>query len=199
MEPLPIEENSELMNTEDVLTEILGTTVKKRRQELGYSLEKLSQLSNVSRGMLGLIESGKTTPSIGILWKIARALRTPISDLIPDLFLKAPKLIKKEETKIVKLAKGAMEVRFLYKENFGKLGLYEITFYKGKYTLPSMFRNQFEQTLIAMDGSFEVEFTERTLQVSPGDSLIFLGADLSAIHVNDENPVRVHWIESPSS
>jgi transcriptional regulator with XRE-family HTH domain len=199
MEDTSTQEEIDQTNTEDVLTGILGSTIKKRRQELGYSLEKLSQISNVSRGMLGLIESGKTTPSIGILWKIARALRTPISDMIPDLFLRTPKLIKKEENKIVKLAKGGVEIRYLYKENFGKLGLYEITFSKGAYGLPSIFQSQNDQTLIVISGNFEVEFRDRTLQVSAGDSLIFLGSDLINLNVESSDTVKVHWIESLSN
>ncbi|MCZ8154763.1 MAG: helix-turn-helix domain-containing protein [Leptospira sp.] len=185
--------------TEDVLTALLGNTIKRRRQEFGYSLEKLSQISKVSRGMLGLIESGKTTPSIGILWKIARALRSPISDLIPDLFLKTPKLIGKADCKIVKLANGAIEVRYLSRENKGKIGLYEITFNKGRFTLPSIFKNQLDQTLIVLTGEFKVEFRDRTLKVVAGDSLHFIGSDLLYIHIDTESVVCVNWIETPQS
>ncbi len=187
------------ISSEDVLTGILGNTIKRRRQDLGYSLEKLSKVSKVSRGMLGLIESGKTTPSIGILWKVALALRTPVSELIPDLFLKTPKLFSKENSKTVKFWKGAVEVRYLFRENFGKLGLYEVKIAPGRHMLPSIFLNQFDQTLIVIQGELEIEFRDRTLHASSGDSLFFLGSDLISFLNQSDEDVRLFWIESTAT
>lgn len=199
--PIMSLENTEVetdrKDTEKVLTGILGSTIKRRRQEIGYSLDRLSQGSNVSRGMLGLIESGKTTPSIGILWRVARALRTPISDLIPDFFLRTPKLIKREECKVIVLEKGGIEIRFLQREIQEKLGLYEVVFSGGTYSLPSVFQSQNEQAILTLSGKFTIEFRDRTLNLETGDNVLFLGSDLLHLTVETNESIRLHWIESP--
>lgn len=86
-------------SVDEQLALVLAEKLRSRRLELGFSMEKLSKLSSVSRGMLGLIESGKSMPSIGILWKLSKALRTPIGEMIPDLFSQMPKFISKNEGK----------------------------------------------------------------------------------------------------
>jgi transcriptional regulator with XRE-family HTH domain len=53
--------------------------LRKRRQ---LTLEELAERSGVSRSMLGEIERGRTTPTITVLWKIAQALKTPLTTLI---------------------------------------------------------------------------------------------------------------------
>ncbi|MCZ8343355.1 MAG: helix-turn-helix transcriptional regulator [Leptospira sp.] len=86
-------------SVDEQLALVLAEKLRSRRLELGFSMEKLAKLSSVSRGMLGLIESGKSMPSIGILWKLSKALRTPIGEMIPDLFSQMPKYISKNEGK----------------------------------------------------------------------------------------------------
>ncbi|MDT8903240.1 helix-turn-helix domain-containing protein [Anaeroselena agilis] len=53
--------------------------LRKRRQ---LTLEELAERSAVSRSMLGEIERGRATPTITVLWKIAQALKTPLTTLI---------------------------------------------------------------------------------------------------------------------
>ncbi len=46
------------------------------------SLDDLAQASGVSRAALWQIESCKSNPSIGVLWKIAAGFGVPFSDLL---------------------------------------------------------------------------------------------------------------------
>jgi transcriptional regulator with XRE-family HTH domain len=61
----------------------IAKTVKKLREKAGLSQEKLARLADVSNNTLINIEAGKQgNPTIETLKKIARALNTPIEDLI---------------------------------------------------------------------------------------------------------------------
>ncbi|MBO9610601.1 MAG: helix-turn-helix transcriptional regulator, partial [Paenibacillaceae bacterium] len=42
----------------------LGRNLKSIRQTRGYSLDKVAELTGVSKGMLGQIERGETSPTI---------------------------------------------------------------------------------------------------------------------------------------
>src|SRR5688572_27668106 len=64
------------------LRAIVGANLRRLRVQRGLSLERLARASGVSRAMLGQIELGQSTPTITVLWKIARALDLSIASLV---------------------------------------------------------------------------------------------------------------------
>jgi len=61
----------------------LAKTVKRLRERMGISQEKLARLADVSNNTIINIEAGKQgNPTIETLKKIAKALNVPIEDLI---------------------------------------------------------------------------------------------------------------------
>ncbi len=60
----------------------VGSNLRALRRSLRLSLGELSRSSGVSRSMLSRIELGRTTPSIGVLWKIANAVGIPFASLL---------------------------------------------------------------------------------------------------------------------
>lgn len=61
----------------------LAKTVKRLRGKMGISQEKLARLADVSNNTIINIEAGRQdNPTIETLKKIAKALNTPIEDLI---------------------------------------------------------------------------------------------------------------------
>lgn len=60
----------------------VGATLKQIRTARGLPLEALARSAGVSRAMLSQIELGRSTPTIKLLWKVARALGLPFSALI---------------------------------------------------------------------------------------------------------------------
>lgn len=61
---------------------IVGANLRRLRRRQGHSLERLAKLSGVSRAMLGQIETGKSVPTISVLWKIAHALEAPFAQFL---------------------------------------------------------------------------------------------------------------------
>jgi DNA-binding XRE family transcriptional regulator len=61
----------------------LAKTVKRLREKMWISQEKLARLADVSNNTIINIEAGKqNNPTIETLKKIAKALNAPIEDLI---------------------------------------------------------------------------------------------------------------------
>jgi transcriptional regulator with XRE-family HTH domain len=61
----------------------IAKTVKRLREKMSLSQEKLARLANVSNNTIINIEAGKQdNPTIETLKKIAKALNMPIEDLI---------------------------------------------------------------------------------------------------------------------
>lgn len=62
----------------------VGARLKQLRQRNGWSLDKASQATEVSKAMLGQIERGESSPTVATLWKIATGFEVPLSSLIED-------------------------------------------------------------------------------------------------------------------
>jgi transcriptional regulator with XRE-family HTH domain len=65
----------------DVMS-LLSSRIRARRDERRLSLDRLAGLSQVSKGLLVQIESGRANPSIATLCKVAAALGASVADLV---------------------------------------------------------------------------------------------------------------------
>ena len=96
------------------LTPVVGANLRRRRLKRGLSLEKLSRASSVSRAMLGQIELGQSTPTINVLWKIARALAVPFSALITSRAAGRTTVLPASRAKMLTSHDGAFSSRALF-------------------------------------------------------------------------------------
>jgi len=60
-----------------------GQQLQKVRQAKGITQEELAGLLAMHRTYIGLIERGQRNPTIRTLYKIAKALKVPVSELLP--------------------------------------------------------------------------------------------------------------------
>ncbi|WP_142331857.1 helix-turn-helix domain-containing protein [Bacillus toyonensis] len=61
---------------------ILAKNLKTIREKEKLSLEKVSQLTGVSKTMIGQIERGESSPTLTTIWKIANGLKVSFTSLI---------------------------------------------------------------------------------------------------------------------
>jgi len=64
------------------LPKILSKRIKRRRKELGLTQEEVAHKIGISRVYMGYIEQGRHSPSLEVLEKIARALKTSVANLL---------------------------------------------------------------------------------------------------------------------
>lgn len=65
-----------------ILQKLIGENVRRIRQGLGWSQEKLSVRAKMSHNFIGLLERGKVNVSATSLEKIAKALKVEVEELI---------------------------------------------------------------------------------------------------------------------
>jgi transcriptional regulator with XRE-family HTH domain len=78
--PLPA---GDLLGAQEVAQRVAGN-VRELRRKRDLSLDDLAQRSGVSRAGLSQIETCKTNPTLGVLWKIASGLGVPFSELLGE-------------------------------------------------------------------------------------------------------------------
>jgi transcriptional regulator with XRE-family HTH domain len=67
----------------------ISTNLQKIRDNRGLSLDQLSALTGVSKSMLRQIETGKSSPTIATIWKIANGLRVSFTTLLKEPVVQA--------------------------------------------------------------------------------------------------------------
>lgn len=75
------------------VAEKLGKTIRRLRSAYNYSLGDLSEQSGVAKSIISQIEKNETNPTLGTLYKLARALNAPIEEMLRGD--EAPALIEK--------------------------------------------------------------------------------------------------------
>lgn len=64
------------------LNKNISQNLKRIRMEKNLSLDKLAEITGISKSMLGQIERIETNPTISTLWKITTGLKISLTDLI---------------------------------------------------------------------------------------------------------------------
>jgi transcriptional regulator with XRE-family HTH domain len=110
------------------LPSVLGKNLKRQRTRRGYSLERLAALSGVSRAMIGQIESGKSSPTISLLLKLATALGVELDHLLTRQDARAITLLRREQSHVLTLSEGKFASRALFRREYdGNVEFYELT------------------------------------------------------------------------
>jgi transcriptional regulator with XRE-family HTH domain len=88
----------------------VAENLRQRRKARGLSLDDLARSSGVSRAALSQIETVKSNPTVGVLWKIAVGLGVPIAELIG-----APRsgvvVLRRTDSQVLRSADGKLESR----------------------------------------------------------------------------------------
>ena len=90
------------------LNRAVAENIKRIRKSKKLSMERLAAEAGVSRSMLGQIERGEANPSVGILGKLASALKVPA-----EVLLENDDFVTLAEYPEVKTKPTRLESRFL--------------------------------------------------------------------------------------
>ena len=156
------------------LTPIVGANLRRLRVKRGLSLERMAKASGVSRAMLGQIELGHSTPTINVVWKIARSLDVPFSTLITEPSAPRTALVPRERSKLLTSHDGTFTSRALFpfdqprKVEFYELSLAAKAIERAEPHPPGTWEN-----LVVSSGSLELTVGADRHRLGPGDAILF--------------------------
>ncbi|MEV4225174.1 MULTISPECIES: helix-turn-helix domain-containing protein [Nonomuraea] len=84
----------------------LGARVRAERRARGLSIDRLAELSGISRSMVSEVERGAKTPSVLVLDRLATALGTSIARLLDEPVREVPAVLRHAEQRVVRDPSG---------------------------------------------------------------------------------------------
>lgn len=167
------------------LAKVVGQNLKRLRRRQGYSLERLSKLSSVSRAMLGQIETGRSIPTVGLLAKVAVALDVSISALLTSQDAVETEILRPAATRTIVSSEGRFVARALFPlGSERRVEFYEVTVAAGHREEAKPHAAGTRENLVVVSGTVDVQVgRERPVSLKAGDALLF-AADQPHVYRN---------------
>jgi transcriptional regulator with XRE-family HTH domain len=157
------------------LPAVLGRNLRRLRTRQGHSLERLAKLSGVSRAMLSQIETGKSAPTISLLWKISTALGVPFAALLDSQRVRGTQVLRVAGAKILGSSDGKFTSRALFPfDGERKVEFYELRLAPGHTEHADAHAPGTVENLVLVEGSVEIRpGNEPACRLEPGDAILF--------------------------
>jgi len=162
----------------------VAENLRHRRKARGMSLDDLAKASGVSRAALSQIETCKTNPTVGLLWKIAVGLGIPIAELIGLPRSGSISVLRRGDSQVLRSTDGRFESRPLAPAGVSPLvELYELrlharSVHKSEPHAPGTY-----EIVVALSGLLRMHVGEEVHELGPGDSISFT-ADRPHVYEN---------------
>jgi transcriptional regulator with XRE-family HTH domain len=164
----------------------VAENLRERRKARGMSLDDLARASGVSRAALSQIETCKSNPTVGVLWKIAVGLAVPFAELIG-----APRsgavVLRRGDSQVLRSSDGKFESRPLAPAGASPM----VELYELRLSARATHRSEphapgTHEMLVVLSGGLRLHVDDEAYDLGAGDSIAF-AAD------------RPHAYENPAS
>lgn len=168
------------------LSRRVAENLRHKRKARGMSLDDLAKSSGVSRAALSQVETCKTNPTVGLLWKIAVGLGVPFAELLGQ-----PKtgtsILRRGEAQILRSLDGKLESRPLTPVGASPLcEIYELRLSARATHASEPHASGTHEFVVVLSGALRLHVDAEQHDLLAGDSVAFL-AD------------RAHSYENPGS
>lgn len=163
---------------------VVARNLQRERQTRGWSLDELARESGVSRTLLGQLEIGRATPSIGVLWKLAQALGVPFSTLLARPSHLGTVTSSRATATTLTSADGRFSSRALHPVSDPQAAeFYELWLAPHSREDADAHRPGTRENLVVSTGALELKVGAETHRLKAGDAIAF-SADQPHSYVN---------------
>ncbi|OOM07475.1 helix-turn-helix domain-containing protein [Clostridium saccharobutylicum] len=173
---------------------LIAANLKKIREEKKLSLDKLSELTGISKSMLAQIERGKSNPTITTLSKIAFGLKIQITTLITT-----PKantvVMNKNDINPLEENNGKYRLYPFFPYEDGRcFELYTLEIEKGGYLSSEPHIEGTQEFLTVFQGEITIEVDNEKYKIKNGNSIRFKSDKSHSYHNSGSNLLKAHLI-----
>ena len=151
----------------------VAENLRHKRKLRGMSLDDLARASGVSRAALSQVETCKTNPTVGLLWKIAVGLGVPFTALLGQ-----PKtgisVLRRGDAQVLRSVDGKLESRPLTPAGASAMvEIYELRLSARSTHASEPHAPGTYEFLVVLSGSLRLHVETDTLDLLAGDSVSF--------------------------
>lgn len=155
------------------LAQRVAENLRRKRKARGMSLDDLARASGVSRAALSQVETVKTNPTVGLLWKIAVGLGVPFADLIGEV-KSGTSVLRRGDAQVLRSLDGKLESRPLTPAGASALvELYELRLSARSTHASEPHAPGTHEFIVVLSGSLRLHVEEEVLDLMAGDSVSF--------------------------
>jgi XRE family transcriptional regulator, regulator of sulfur utilization len=164
----------------------VAENLRSQRKIRELSLDDLARLTGVSRAALSQIETRKTNPSIGVLWKIAAGLGTPFAELIGESQLRVS-ILRRQDTEVLRSMNKKFESRPLMPPaGVPQLEMYELRLSANARHASEAHGPGTRELVVVLTGVLRMTVGDQVDDLSAGESVVF-NANVPHIYENPGN------------
>jgi transcriptional regulator with XRE-family HTH domain len=152
---------------------VLAKNLKAHRDQKKLSLDRVAEMTGVSKTMLGQIERGESNPTINTVWKIANGLKISFTNLINE---PQPETVVVTKNEIQPLLEDNGKYRlypFFPFEDGRRFEVYSVEIEKGGYLSAESHPEGTEEFITVFDGELTIRINNEEFTVKSGDSIRF--------------------------
>lgn len=152
---------------------IVAKNLKTFREDRKLSLEKVAELTGVSKTMIGQIERGESSPTIKTIWKIANGLKISFTSLVNNP-LPETKIIRKSELQPLTESDGKYRVypNFPF-EDGRRFEVYTVEIDAGGCLDSESHPEGTEEYVTVFEGELVIKVDGEQIVLQSGDSIRF--------------------------
>jgi XRE family transcriptional regulator, regulator of sulfur utilization len=151
----------------------VADNLRGKRKARGMSLDDLAAASGVSRAALSQIETYKSIPTLGLLWKIAVGLGVPFNELIGQSS-GSVSVLRRSDMSVLRSVDGKMESRPLAPIGTTPLvELYELRLAARSQHASEAHARGTSEVVIVLTGALRLHVDGEVHELAAGDSICF--------------------------
>jgi len=159
---------------EDPISQRVAQNLQRLRGKRHLSLDALARLCGVSRAMLAQIESGRSVPSIKVLFKIAKGLKVSVAAFLEHRAFEGVEVLAASQSKRLVSANGSFVSRALFPFDITR----QSEFYELRVSPLGEEHAQghgpgVQENLVVAQGVLEISVNDERYLLSTGDSILF--------------------------
>lgn len=176
------------------ISAVLAENLKTLRATKKLSLDKVAEMTGVSKTMLGQIERGESNPTLNTVWKIANGLKISFTALIhqpqPDTVV-----VTKNDIQAMQEDHGKYRIfPFFPFDDNRRFEVYTVEMDKGAYLSADAHGEGTEEFISVFDGEVTIRVNNEEFTLKEGESIKFKADREHAYHNSGESLTRLSMV-----
>lgn len=175
----------------------IGSRLRASRQAQNLTIAQVADATGLTKGFVSRLERDETSPSVSTLVTLCQVLSLPVGSLFEEV---DASVVHLEDAPHINFGGRLVSERLLSPRSQSRVQVLRSTLQPGAdggeelYTI-----NCDVEVLHVIDGTICVDFTDRQVQLSAGDTLTFPGGEPHNWHNEGSGTAEVIWTIVPAS